>query len=64
MRIAFNRITLEIIQVIEDDSSVTVFPPDEVEVIQAPPDTIRELAMVIGLDVAKIPGPDVASDHE
>ena len=55
MRIVYNKLSLEIIQVIEDDNTITAFPPD-IGVIQGDADVIAITGAALGLDLSLING--------
>jgi hypothetical protein len=55
MRLIYDKISNEIIKVIEDGNSITAFP-ENLGVIQGDLGTVATIAALIGLDVSQIPG--------
>ena len=55
MRVIYNKLTLEVISVVEDENSISHFPIDNA-VIQGSDDLIVKVAYAVGLDVSQITG--------
>jgi hypothetical protein len=54
MRVVYNKLSKEIVQVVEDDNSITAFPPD-LAVIQGDEGEIVTIAQALSLDITQIP---------
>jgi hypothetical protein len=61
MRVVYNKLTLEIVQVVEDESSITALPAN-VGVLQGDNDVIVITAQALGLDLAQITGLDMTPE--
>jgi hypothetical protein len=63
MRVVYDKLSKEIVTVIEDENSITAFPAN-LGVIQGDAEMIVQSATAIGLDVSQIPNLDMSPERK